>query len=309
MPVSTSKIPSPSQIPPFYCCYLLQSDKKTKSFYIGSTPDPYRRLRQHNGDLKSGGAKKTHKDTSRPWNMICLVSGFPSKVSALQFERAWQHPVNSKHIARDHTNLLSLKATGPRSKTARISSLDKHLAVLRALCVHTSHYRLKLNVTFIDQTAAEVWHKNKFKLPSIPLHHSLIDAFSVEPVQEEYRQAHGTTLDALKKLRANDNQHQHIYDITDERLAACANPICGICAEKINFPVQEALVCYNNCGSIWHNKCIANQLLGERSSNIIPTRGQCPSCTGILIWSDMARDLSRRIGEHIIESESDHSDF
>lgn len=51
---------------PFYCCYLLASTVpryKTHA-YVGSTPDPGKRLRQHNGDLTQG-AKKTSK--KRPW--------------------------------------------------------------------------------------------------------------------------------------------------------------------------------------------------------------------------------------------------
>ncbi|KAF9273931.1 Slx4p interacting protein [Mortierella alpina] len=51
---------------PFYCCYLLASTVaryKTHA-YVGSTPDPVKRLRQHNGDLTQG-AKKTSK--KRPW--------------------------------------------------------------------------------------------------------------------------------------------------------------------------------------------------------------------------------------------------
>lgn len=37
-------------IPPFYACYLLHSKSTSRyATYIGSTPDPPRRIKQHNG--------------------------------------------------------------------------------------------------------------------------------------------------------------------------------------------------------------------------------------------------------------------
>ncbi|GAA5984634.1 hypothetical protein JCM10908_003434 [Rhodotorula pacifica] len=82
---------------PFYACYLLKSynSKRLNQTYIGSTPDPPRRWRQHMGETV-GGAFKTR--LARPWEMEAIVYGFPTKLQALQFEWAWQNPHASRLI-------------------------------------------------------------------------------------------------------------------------------------------------------------------------------------------------------------------
>lgn len=68
-------------VPPVYGCYLLRSLSKPNQTYVGSTPDPVRRFRQHNGVVKQG-AWQTR--LARPWVMDMYVHGFPSKLAALQ---------------------------------------------------------------------------------------------------------------------------------------------------------------------------------------------------------------------------------
>ena len=78
-------------IPALYTVYILRSTVRHASLYIGSTPNPPRRLSQHNG-LVRGGAARTSRHSLRPWEMVALVSGFPSMTAALKFECVFPRP-------------------------------------------------------------------------------------------------------------------------------------------------------------------------------------------------------------------------
>jgi len=137
-----------------YHCYLLRS--KAKQFpgttYIGFTTHPARRLRQHNGDLKNGGAYRTKRKGRRPWEFVAIIDGFVDKVGALQFEYAWQHPTKSRHFQQ----ILSKAETG---KLSRKKSYPGKLAVLAALLHCMPFCNLALDVFLLDPK----WHEEFLK--------------------------------------------------------------------------------------------------------------------------------------------------
>ncbi|KAJ8768753.1 hypothetical protein K2173_023657 [Erythroxylum novogranatense] len=101
----------------FYACYLLTSlcPRFKGHTYIGFTVNPRRRIRQHNGEIRSG-AYRTKK--RRPWEMVLCLYGFPSHVSALQFEWAWQHPAESLAVRQAAATFKSFSGVANKIKLA-----------------------------------------------------------------------------------------------------------------------------------------------------------------------------------------------
>ncbi|PHT57096.1 hypothetical protein CQW23_05582 [Capsicum baccatum] len=101
----------------FFGCYLLTSlSPRFKGHtYIGFTVNPRRRIRQHNGEVKMGAWRTKKK---RPWEMILCIYGFPTNVSALQFEWAWQHPVESRAVRQAASSFKTLGGVANKIKLA-----------------------------------------------------------------------------------------------------------------------------------------------------------------------------------------------
>lgn len=66
--------------------YIIENNGYT---YVGVSPDPIRRLRQHNGEICGGAKYTTSKGPG--WKHLCLVRGFQNKIQAMQFEWAVKH--------------------------------------------------------------------------------------------------------------------------------------------------------------------------------------------------------------------------
>ncbi|KAL6292855.1 hypothetical protein ACE6H2_000997 [Prunus campanulata] len=101
----------------FFACYLLssRSPRYKGHTYIGFTVNPRRRIRQHNGEIAQGAWRTKRK---RPWEMVLCIYGFPTNVSALQFEWAWQHPIVSKAVRQAAASFKSLRGLVSKIKLA-----------------------------------------------------------------------------------------------------------------------------------------------------------------------------------------------
>jgi len=111
-------------------CYLLRSINPDHPYktYIGFTTHPQRRIRQHNGILKAGGARRT-KRAGRPWTFVCVIHGFQDKITALQFEWAWQNVDKSKAfreaVGDDKLAKKMKRRYGPKARLEELRILLK----------------------------------------------------------------------------------------------------------------------------------------------------------------------------------------
>ncbi|KAJ3320769.1 Slx4p interacting protein [Boothiomyces sp. JEL0866] len=250
----------------FYACYLLVSlaPSKKNVVYIGSTPNPIRRLRQHNGEI-SGGAKKTIK--SRPWEMAIVVYGFTSKFAALQFEWAWQNPHKSRHFKEK-------EFLGKQSERFLLSKLKALYLML-----NLSHFqRWPLNLHF---TLDSIYCKF-ISLGLVNKHVKL-------------------TIGSLQTLEYDQNEPNQ-YDIYESNTCTVCSGNINIeelngwltCSER-NCPMISHLFCLSN-------RFLDKEKESTGTDMLIPLNGTCPICTIDLKWGSLIKSMkSRLLGYQLIK--------
>ncbi|KAH3672526.1 hypothetical protein WICMUC_004211 [Wickerhamomyces mucosus] len=295
-----SQVPKNEQThftPKFYGVYLLRSVPKPNSFYIGSTPDPVRRLRQHNGDLKAG-AYKTKRKGFRPWDMVMIIYGFPNKISALQFEHAWQHSYQTRHIESSQ-RIVNNKSGG--------RSLHHKVGNAKLLLNAPFFKRMSLKIMCFDETIYQAFVRNKFNIKfnneEVPLDYVKYKSnpeygnlFSVENFKDIYMEKHDESMKSFKDLFKREGLPCSLCDSTiDYNKPKDALPLISICY-------------HSDCLNIAHLSCLykyfkeqaqVEELLPSQSQrkidediqfkSLIPSKGKCPKCDRFLIWTDLIK--------------------
>ena len=239
-------------VPAFYCCYLLRSTKSFTTLYVGSTPNPPRRLQQHN---HKGGAVRTRPKTLRPWEMSCIVTGFPSKIAALQFEWAWQNTHLTKRIPAEEriTNVPSpKKGKSGRNKIPRPRlSLKDRLQNLHLLLRVPSFARWPLNVRFFSQKLWEEWQQAIEKLaPKAAIRPGINIILDLKPMEADAEPGKQTLNNYEKGKRRKAAVGKGGLDGVDigygrvkDHLQKSSSLVdteqviqCAVCAQRVNSP-------------------------------------------------------------------------
>lgn len=247
-----------------YCCYLLQSRPYPARSYIGFTVDPARRIKQHNGDISTGGAYRTTKN--RPWDVLAIVHGFISSTQAMQFEWAWQNPDRTKALKlhpQQDGNIFACSQSPYRTTGQRVSALAALLSV-------PPWSRCPLTVTV--PSSKSVWEKivKKVVFPSW----ARID---------------------FRPMRAIATLSKYDYGSIEVVPGRNLTGSCAICSASTN--VRRGTFCVA-CGVTFHLHCVASS--GKfrypsescdtgATSCLIPNKIICPRCRRDIQWSEIVR--------------------
>ncbi|XP_034526060.1 structure-specific endonuclease subunit SLX1 [Ailuropoda melanoleuca] len=255
----------------FFGVYLLYclNPRHRGRVYVGFTVNPARRVQQHNGGRKKGGAWRT--SGRGPWEMVLIVHGFPSAVAALRFEWAWQHPHASRRLAH----------VGPRVRSE--AAFPFHLRVLAHMLRAPPWARLPLTVR---------WLRADFRrelCPPPPPHMPL--AFGPPPPRAPApRSRSGTSADAESE--------------PDQGTEAC----CALCALSFQDEEGPLCCPHPGCRLRAHVICLAEEFLQEEPGQLLPLEGQCPGCKNSLLWGDLIWlcRMGAEEEEEDLESEEEH---
>lgn len=260
----------------FYGCYLLVSRSSelysAGRTYVGFTVNPPRRLKQHNGELKYGGAKRTSKH--RPWQMVAVIHGFSSKTQGLQFEWAWQNPVKSVALKlhADRPNAITLPSTRKNTVKARLQTLAA-MASIPPWCL--------CPLTLTICAPREDWETLKIN----------------ELVFPKHLRVQFDTLSSLAASVRNYDYRHRCDSIVPRPLTPNRNK-CPACNDDISFVTipglsgnQRRLTHCSACGVIVHIACLASCRVqdGYPAEALLPNIVKCPACQAQMHWSLVVR--------------------
>lgn len=302
-------------IPAFYCCYLLRSTVRHSSLYVGSSPHPSRRLDQHNGKAK-GGAVRTSRPSLRPWEMTCVVAGFPSNIAALQFEWAWQNAHLTRHILPDERISFPVplirknRITGKTRKKPgrpRVSMVER-LSNLHLLLRTTYFSQWPLELRFFSKDVHRSWLSWCARVDTQvrPEINVILDLAKPQPEEEEFSSAQRPAkrrkieLIGTGGVEGVDPTYARFQDVLGKSqflLDEDERHPCHVCKDDIDLKNDLFSICYSNgCRSMSHITCLSDRFLQEASDTelTLPYKGTCPDCKSELVWSELMRPVSLR---------------
>ena len=141
-----------------YFVYIIKgiNDYNKTKFYIGFTNNLYRRIKQHNRDIK-GGAKATQ---GYKWKYFAIITNFRGKIEGLQIEWRLKHSTKKTGIVNKINSFLSyIELYNKVSPKANI--LNKRLLFYLDYSLLSKVSKTNIN---INESPLAIFIKVKFEL-------------------------------------------------------------------------------------------------------------------------------------------------
>lgn len=270
-----------------FACYVLvstapRSRSASAPTYIGFTVNPSRRLGQHNGLVRYGGAYRTRRH--RPWMTVAVIHGFTSKTSALQFEWAWQNPQRSLTL-KTHKDRPDAQPLPTKKRNSVLGALQ----TLGALVSVPPWSHCALTLTICIQR--EQWGTYGIEQLTFPPHFRTafapLDSFENSLSVYSFRQPNDTVVPhtlpegcpfcrtALGSARAQAGAARGECAAGERKLTYCAS--CGCTAH---------LACFGQSRS---QTLLLPPAGDPPAESFLPTNVTCKQCDTTLHWSLVVR--------------------
>lgn len=226
-----------------------------------------------------------------------FVYGFPNKIAALQFEHAWAHPYQTRHIEKDER--ITTSRTSGRSYAHKVGNV-------RLLLKSSFFNKMNLKLQFFNNEAYKIWIENKFHVPS-KVELLSIGHVNTKGIKDDEEQNMRNVKEFKTRLVESE---QKFMDMSKDVLQE-DDLQCSLCPEKIDYVrtndnFELVSICYHgDCHDITHLDCLRTHLQSQKDdrppskgkgkpkafelpeSDLIPYKGKCPSCEKILMWSEV----------------------
>ncbi|EIW70449.1 hypothetical protein TREMEDRAFT_73470, partial [Tremella mesenterica DSM 1558] len=241
--------------------------------------------------------------------MQMIVYGFPSKLTALQFEWAWQKPELSRHL-RAHDAVTDADLGPLFKKDGKRNHPTQKILVAHSLLNASPFCRLPLHIRFFNKD-------------------SLVTYLALRSAEPSSSASDVSVILDLGGVSGSTNKRHHDtpgvtslggpIDVTDDHfrlgsrvwqkwqkigIGISSGWSCGLCGILLQSTSHLAFALCSasgddSCTFVSHLHCLASHFL-EKSSEprdlgfLLPVKGRCPKCSADTDWGEVIRSCFAR---------------